>query len=306
VMTFAITWAALRRHPFSIGSAVVLAVATAGLLGAPVPLALLAWTLSGLGALKAWRTAESFVLRRLNARAPSRLERERLELVPELARGGSASTVQILVVDRAEPWLRPGLRCLVISRGLLDLLEDRPLVGLLSQAAREVPSAGLAGEILVWQTSLPVLSARLVSSWLAQLGRVLAIVVGRSLVLPMVLWPVGFTRWAGTLLGSAIVGLLGMTLVSAGLAGAGLGLLLGWAIVPALQWLVTWESRRAERLADTASITAGEGWQLVEALETLMWADALPAPTGLFGLLNRPGAPLAERADRVWRALSET
>jgi hypothetical protein len=69
---------------------------------------------------------------------------------------------------------------------------------------------------------------------------------------------------------------------------------------------VSWENRRAEQLADTASIKAGQGWQLVEALETLMWADALPAPTGLFGLLNRPGAPLAQRADRVWRALSET
>jgi hypothetical protein len=303
--TIALTWAALRRRPFSISSTVVLSIVTAALLGAPVPLALLGWMVTGLVSLKVWRTAERFVLRRFDARPPSRLERERLDLMPECATKAS-SRVEVLVVDRAEPWLRSGLRCLVISRGLLDLLEDRALVGLLSQAAREVPSANLAGEMLVWLSNVPLLSTWLLSRWISQLGRLLAVAVGGSLVLPLLLWPVGFTRWAGRVFGSAIVGLLGVTLVSVGLAGAGLGLLLAWAIVPGLQWLVTWETRRAEQVADVASIEAGQGWPLVEALETLMWANALPVPEGVFGLLNPTGAPLAERADRVWQALTQT
>jgi hypothetical protein len=306
--TFALTWAALCRRPFSIASTVALSIVTAALLGAPLALALLGWMVTGLVSVKVWRTAERLVLRRFEARPPSRLERERLDLVPELAAKASSKPpkIEVLVVDRAEPWLRSGLRCLVISRGLLDLLEDRALVGLLSQAAREVPSANLAGEMLVWLSNVPLLSAWLFSRWLNQLGRLLAVAVGGSLVLPLLLWPVGFTRWAGRLFGSAIVGLVGVTLVSAGLAGAGLGLLLAWAIVPGLQWLVACETRRAEQLADAASIEAGQGWQLVEALETLMWADAVPAPEGVLGLLNPPGAPLAERADRVWQALSQT
>jgi hypothetical protein len=305
-MTFELTWAAVCRHRFSLGSTIGLAIVAAALVGVPVPLALLGWTLTGLVCLKAWRSAEPFVLRRCAARSPGRLERERIDIVPECAepQRGRRGRMEVLIVDRAEPWLRTGLRCLVISRGLLDLLEDRALVGLLGQAAREIPSATLAGEILVWLTNLPLLSAWLVTSWLNQLGRLLAIAVGGSLILPMLIWPVGFTRWAGRLFGSAIVGLFGLALISAGLAGAGLGLLLAWAIVPGLRWLIRWETRRAERLADAVSIEAGQGWQLVEALETLMWAEALPAPEGVLGLLNPSGAPLAERADRIWQALS--
>ena len=85
----------------------------------------------------------------------------------------------------------------------------------------------------------------------------------------------------------------------------GLGLLLALARwVPGLQALLAWESRRTEHLADQATVAAGLGWQLLEALETLAFAESVPLPDGLLGVLCRRGSPLTARADRVWRALS--
>jgi hypothetical protein len=196
------------------------------------------------------------------------------------------------------------LRSLIVSRALLDLLEDRAVQGLLTQAVAEVRSASLAGVLVVWLGNVPLLSAWLLGRWLAQLGRLLAIAVGSSLVVPMLLWPVGFIRWSGRLFGAAIVALFGAALLSSGLAAPGLGLLLAWALVPGVQALLAWESRRAEQFADQATIDAGLGWQLLEALETLAFAESLPPPNGLLGLLCRRGCPLPARADRVWRALS--
>jgi hypothetical protein len=71
------------------------------------------------------------------------------------------------------------------------------------------------------------------------------------------------------------------------------------------QALLAWESRRAEQLADQATVDAGLGWQLLEALETLAMAESVPPPDGLLGLFCRRGSPLNTRADRVWRALSK-
>jgi len=46
------------------------------------------------------------------------------------------------------------------------------------------------------------------------------------------------------------------------------------------------------------------GWQLLEALETLAFAESVPTPDGLLGVFCRRGSPLNTRADRVWRILS--
>ena len=77
-------------------------------------------------------------------------------------------------------------------------------------------------------------------------------------------------------------------------------------MVPALQSLLAWESARAEMAADDATIKMGLGWQLLEALETLMWADCEVRPDGLLGALCRTSAPLARRADHIWVELSGT
>jgi hypothetical protein len=193
----------------------------------------------------------------------------------------------------------------VVSTGLIDLLEDRALIGFLSQASLPVWTGAVAGELVVWLGNLPLVCAWFVGRGIAQVGRPLAVVVGASLVLPLALWPVGFTRWAGRLFGSAIVALLGIALVSSGFAAAGLGLLLGWAVAPGLQAVLAWEWRRTEASADHATIDAGLGWHLLEALETLIWAESAPGPGGLLGALCRSGAPLTDRADRLWRALSQ-
>jgi hypothetical protein len=98
--------------------------------------------------------------------------------------------------------------------------------------------------------------------------------------------------------------LVGSALVSSGLAATGLGLLLGWPLGRGLRALLAWESRRAEHLADQATIDAGLGWQLLEALETLAFAESLAPPDGLLGVFCRRASPLNARADRVWRAVS--
>jgi hypothetical protein len=210
------------------------------------------------------------------------------------------------VLDSPQPWIGRGLRSIVVSRAMLEVLDDRALIGLLTQTASPVWSGCVAGELVVWLGNLPLLCAWLVSRGIALIGRPLAVVVGASLVLPLLLCPFGFTRWVGRLLGAMLVGLFGTALVSAGLAGAGLGLLLSWAAVPAVRALLAWEGRRTERTADQATIEAGLGSQLLEALETLTWAEPVPGPAGVLRLLNRSGAPLACRAEIVFRSVSQS
>jgi len=157
----------------------------------------------------------------------------------------------------------------------------------------------------VWLGSLPLVVGRVLGIWLTRLGRLLALVVGSSLVVPILLWPTGFIRWTGRFFGSVIVVLLGSALLSNGMAAAAFWLLLGWPLVRGLQALLAWESRRAEQLADQATIEAGLGWQLLEALETLAFAESVPPPDGLLGVFCRRGSPLNTRAERVWRTLSQ-
>jgi hypothetical protein len=192
-----------------------------------------------------------------------------------------------------------------MSSALLDLLEDRALAGLLAQASAQVYAASLPGELLVWLGNLPILAAWYLSRHLVQLGRLLAIAVGANLVLPLVLWPGGFTRWVGRLFGAVIVGLLGSALLSSGLSAAGLGLLLAWAIVPGLAALLNWETRQAETAADDTTVANGLGWELLEALETLTWSASVPPPAAPLGWLCRLATPLTTRADRLWRKLSQ-
>jgi len=291
---------AVLRHLLSIFYTALLLTLSASLASASAPLALLLWALAAVLSLATWRALEPFVLRRLGCRPPGHLERERLD--PALG----ANRVEVLVLDAAQPWLGRGLRTLVISRALLDLLEDRALAGLLAQATIQVRAASLPGELLVWLGNLPLLCAWRLGRGLMQIGRFLSLVVGSSLVLPLVLWPDGFIRWAGRLFGASIVALLGSALLSSGLSAAGLGLLLAWLVVPGLQALLNWEARQAETAADDATCDAGQGWELLEALETLVWAESVPPPTAPLGWLCRSATPLTARADRIWRKLAQS
>ena len=299
-MTLALISAALRRRPFTLLYAALLLAAFASLIGAPVPLALVAWFAASIAALELWHAAEPTILWRLGCCAPTHAERERIE-----ASLGCVH-LEVLVLDSPRLWLGCGLRCLVITRAALEVLEDRALVGVLYQAAAPAHCAAVAGQVVVWIGSLPILSASTASTGLALLGRLLALVVGNALLIPLLLWPEGFVRWAGRALGVLIVGLAGSALLSSGLAAAGAGLLLAWAIVPGLRALLAWEARRTERTADQTTIAAGLGWELLEGLDTFAEAEPLSAPRGLLGMLAPAGAPLADRTERIRRALSAT
>ena len=299
-MTLALISAALRRRPFTLLYAALLLAAFASLIGAPVPLALVAWFAASIAALELWHAAEPTILWRLGCCAPTHAERERIE-----ASLGCVH-LEVLVLDSPRLWLGRGLRCLVITRAALEVLEDRALVGVLYQAAAPARCAAVAGQVVVSIGLLPILSASAASTGLALLGRLLALVVGNALVIPLLLWPEGFIRWAGRAFGALIVGLVGSVLLSSGLAAAGAALLLAWAIVPGLRALLAWEARRTERASDQATIAAGFGWELLEGLDTFALAEPMSAPSGLLGVLAPAGAPLPVRAERIRRALSAT
>ena len=297
-MTLALIWAALRRRPFATGSTALLLLSIASLLGAPAPTALVVWLAVSAASLEVWHTVEPVMLQRLGYRAPTFAERERLDSAL------TCNHLEVLGLDSPELWVGRGLRSLVVTRAILDVLEDRALLGLLHDTAESVRRAILAGHLLVSIGTLPFLLAGWLSQALTLLGRWLAVAVGSALVLPRMLWPHGFAVWAGRAFGAMIVGVLGSALVSNGFGAAGLALLTAWAVVPGLRALLAWETRRAEAVADRATIRDGLGWELVEALETLQLAEPLPRPGGLHGVFCPPGAPLGARADRLRGALS--
>jgi len=298
-MTFTLTLAALRRHPFSLAFTFLLVIASASLLHVFVAFALAIWAAAGLVGFELWYALEPFVFRRIaSLRSPSHSELELLDGV--LAR----RDLQPLISDKPDLALGRGIRCLVVTRDVLEVFDERALIGLLNQASAPVHCANLAGQLLVWTGTLPVLIAWYASRWLIRLGQLLGLVIGESLVLPLVFWPSGFVRWSGRVFGSAIVGLLGSMLLSRGFAAAGLGLLVAWAVVPCVRALLTWESSRIERAADQATIDAGFGSQLLEALDFLVLAEPRPTPGGLLGALSFTGAELIARAFRIRKAMS--
>ena len=79
---------------------------------------------------------------------------------------------------------------------MFDLLDDAELHGLLAHTARLEPAA-VAGELVVWIGMLPLHIGWYVNSLIGALGRLMALAIGMSLVVPLVIWPNGYLRWAG-------------------------------------------------------------------------------------------------------------
>jgi hypothetical protein len=117
-MLLSIAWAALRRRPFSFIVTILLGVIWSSLLGVAVPAAVLLWACLALLGLGACFKGEAFVLRRLGARPPSRIEGEQLASALRCT-----SDANLVIVDQAEAWLYPSLRHIVVSQGALDVLD---------------------------------------------------------------------------------------------------------------------------------------------------------------------------------------
>jgi hypothetical protein len=293
-MTFTLTLAALRRHPISVSITSLLTILTASLLGVSAPIAVVAWGTGTLAFLEIWYVVEPSVLRRFcGYRSPTFAEHQHLEAALGCSHG------LVLIDDTPHLVYARGLRCLILSRDLLDVLDDRMLSGLVSPTSATLHAANLAGAAVVWIGNLPLLLVWQVVRLIGQLGRLLAMVVGTSLVMPMVVCRSGFLRWAGLACTGLLVSLCSSVLISEGFAAAGLGLLVVWPVLPLLKAVSAWESRRSERAADRATISAGFGPQLLEALDFLTLAEFRPEVGGLLGMLRMPGAPLPERAERV-------
>src|SRR5690348_14841232 len=121
-MTFALVFAAIRRHPFGALTAGLIVWITAALLGVPTSVAMGAWLVGSLLVFELWFLVEPTLLRWFGGcRAASDAERERLEAA--LGR----TDLRLLVADAGELAAVRGLRCLVVGRDVLDLFEDRAL-----------------------------------------------------------------------------------------------------------------------------------------------------------------------------------
>jgi hypothetical protein len=299
-MTLGLVCMALRQRPFTASATALLVLALAAVLGASAPFGILVWLGATVIVLEIWAGVEPLVLRRRGFRSTLHTEGERIRAALQ------CSHIEVLIQDDAAFWIGRGLRCLVVSRGALDLLEDRALPAMLHQAAAPRRGAAMAGQLLVWVGALPMFCGWRMSQFIETLARQLATIVGNALLVPMIVCPTGFVRWAGRFIGAAFIGLLGASLLSGGLTAAGLLLLGGWALVPAGSAVFAWETRRIERAADQATVAAGLGWQLLEALETLAEAGPPAKPEGLLAVFCPTGAPLADRAQRIRRALSES
>ena len=297
-MTLALICLVFRRHPFSCIATAAAVIASAALLQLPLQLLLVAWGASAVVVFEVWYAVEPFVFRRFGFRTPSCLESDRLKAAL------GCQPLELLVADSDHPRLARGVRTLAVSRVLLDILEDPGLAGLLAPSAAPALRANLAAELIVWLGNLPLLTAWWLTRLLGQVGRLLAVILGEALNVPLILWPHGFIRWAGRLFGALIAGLLGSALLSSGLAGPGLGLLVAWLLVPALRALVDWEHRRNQWAADQEAVANGLGAGLLEALDLLAVAEPLGEPEGLFGIACRADPTFISRADRVRRRIS--
>jgi hypothetical protein len=298
-MLLVLAWAALRRRPFSVLCTLLLGVAWASLLRVPVPAVLLGWIVLSLLTLEVLLVFEPAILELAGCRALTRGEHDRL------AAWMHRCNVTVRVADDPAAWVGGALRTVVISRGALDMIDDRGLYGLLGQAATLQRAPFLLRAIVVWLGNLPLLAAWCATACLGQFGRWLAVALGSALVLPMLLWSAAFVVWVGRLLSAALVALVGAVLVSTGQPALGLSLWLAWAAVPGLRALLAWESRQAHAEADRASVSAGFGCYLLHGLEALMSIEAISS-CGALRLLVPPGAPVHKRAQWVWRAISGT
>lgn len=300
-MTLALFLAAIRRHPFAIALSGLFLAISASLIALPVPIVLGVWAAAAIVSLEAWYAIEPFVLERFGGyRAPSHAESELLNRVL------ASSRLQPLISTDPGFVLVRGMRCLIVGRDVLDLFEARALSGALHQTALPAHRADLAGVAIAWLAGLPLLAAWLVSRGCTVLGRFLGIVLGESLVLPLVLWRDGFLAWSARVFGAMIAALLAASLLSDGYAAAGFELAVAWLAVPAIQALLAWESRRVEAATDRETVDAGFGSQLLEAIELLIVAEPRITQEGLLRAFTRPGGRLIERSNRIRRLLSSS
>jgi hypothetical protein len=290
-MLMSIVWAALRRRPFSFVCTLMLGIVWAALSGVTVPVALLVWVLASLGTIELALVLEPRLLERAGCRVLLPEEQARLDPIINRLQVG------VRIVDDHRPWLGNGLRTVVISRGALDLLPDRALLGLLTQASYQVNDGVAVRELIVRLGNLPLLALWRVTTGLHLLARLLAMTVCSALLVPLLIWP-GVIVWLGRLLGLIVVLLVGSALIAGGVPGAGLMLVLSGWLVPGLRALLDWEARAAQASADRATVQANLRQPLLEALEHLAGADEVRLP-GWLGIVVRTHSSYSRRLERL-------
>jgi Zn-dependent protease with chaperone function len=280
-MLLSLCWSAVRGYRLSMLASASFLLAFSTIAGLPPWLPLVAWLASAIVLSAAWWVLEPSLLRLSGARRPGDREQETLTLPNQLP---NPSAPILFVRDDPTIDIRAGLRSIVVTRGLLEVLDQQQLGALVAHATAHIRAGDALGPVLVWLGALPMVALWCVTRGITHVSRLLAYLVGIALIVPALLFPVWFRTWFGGLLAAWITMIVGLWLVAVGLDGAngtftavGAGLLVAWLVVPGLRALAARDARRREPVADHVAIEAG----LDEALESALEVIAIVEPSQL-------------------------
>jgi hypothetical protein len=270
-MLLSLCWSATRGYRLSILASASLLVLLSVLAGVSPTFPLVIWLGNAIVGAAVWWTLEPSLWRLFGARAPSARELQTTSL----------PNTTLLVREDASVDVRLGLRSIVVTRGLLEVLDQHQLEALLAQASVRVRMGDALGPAMVWLAALPVLALWCVTWAIGHLSKLLAWYVALALVVPALLFPIWFRTWFGRLLAVFVTAVLGLWLIAAGLDSAsealiacGFGLLTAQFVVPCLKALVTRDADRCQALAASVGAASGLGDALESAFAVL--ADLEP------------------------------
>ena len=136
---------------------------------------------------------ELWLLARMGYRRLSFEEDARIQpLLDEAARGLGVSWFDIpavLMIDTALPDAYAHMRALVLTRGLLEQVDDPQLAGILAHELAHWQACDAVGSTLVWAAAFPLALLHAVLTWVCRNTRV-GMLTG---LLALVLWPVDLT-----------------------------------------------------------------------------------------------------------------
>lgn len=307
-MLLSLMLAALRGHRCSIATTVAIITVWSAMAVTPAWLPAVAWCTASILLLAIWYAAEPLLHRLHGARRPS--AREAARLAAALSAGGDAEPASLLIRDDATIQATAGIRTVVVSSGCLEALDDRQLAAVVVHELAHVRSGDAVGRALVWVGNLPLLGLGVATGIVARCGQLLAALIGAGLVVPALLCPAGFVKWVGRVLTVPLVAIIALYCLALGdarhsgaLGAVGVGMLVAWALVPALRTLVAWESRARETAADRATIAAGLGGSLLEALELIQSLES-PGHQDPSATLLSTHPPTELRIDALQQLLS--
>jgi Zn-dependent protease with chaperone function len=176
----------------SVGAFLVLVVDTILLEPQQVVAELITGTIIALVITMAIYRVEPWMLERFGYRRMAWDERERLTpLITDAATAlgiDHAALPSIVIVDTVDTRAWATMRAVVLTRGLIEVLDDEELAGILAHEFAHWQAGHPVGERLLWAAALPLVLAQAVAQWFSGWRSGLVRVVAW-----LVFWPVNLT-----------------------------------------------------------------------------------------------------------------